>query len=47
MTTIVSAKDLARDAAAAAAIFVALGGAALLAVAVWLKLSRPECLKAA
>jgi len=28
-------------------LYVALGGAALLALAVWLKLSRPECLKAA
>ena len=27
--------------------YVALGGAALLAAAVWLKLARPECLKAA
>ncbi len=28
-------------------LYVALGGAALLAAAVWLKLARPECLKAA
>lgn len=28
-------------------LYVALGGAALLVVAVWLKLSRPECLKPA
>ena len=27
-------------------LYVALGGAALLALAVWLKLARPECLKA-
>ena len=29
-----------------ARLYVALGGAALLALAVWLKLARPECLKA-
>ena len=27
-------------------LYVALGGAALLALAVWLKLARPECFKA-
>lgn len=41
----VSAKDLARGVATAAAMLVALGGAARTAVAVWLKLARPECFR--
>jgi hypothetical protein len=39
-------RGLARGSAVAASMFVALGGAALLALAVWLKLARPECLQA-
>lgn len=45
MLRAVSAKDLARGVATAAAMFVALGGAARPAAAVWLKLARPGCFR--
>ena len=45
MSKIVSAADLGRGLATSEVMFVALGEAVLLALAVWLKLARPEYLK--